>query len=470
MAHLKRSPFKIDRIESDPKAFGLRITEISTCLESLYNGRNILISGTRGIGKSSLGSQLQTVYQGEKELLKRCRLESNLPKFLTVFYACDDTTTLASLSQDILFQIEHKSSLLPKTKFKKKKITIEMNLGVFKAALENEAVTRSPSSIVTKFAAGLEVSLNSLKEFSEYEGINIFVDELDQLAPKINFGHFLKMLHENLSRDKLDGITFILAGQKGVYTRLLTEDASAERIIRHISIPTLDPNEARYVLDYAASSASPRFQIQNSALQMILSLSAGYPYVIHLLGDAAFNMMKSEKVMTTEDVIHGLEVILKSDKKEKYLNRLTMLTVNQKFVLLTMAKFSSSDIPLKIPIKWIVDNFALPLEGNQSLYDVLLELETQGHAIINKTHGFCMFSEELFRVFICLLLIDLHESQLNVIREKEEKSISEQKLQAELEKRNMPSDEYVMHVLNKLSLSRFNSNWKELDYSDLIDE
>jgi MoxR-like ATPase len=79
---LRKSPFKVDKSEKDPNAFGLRTTEIEVCASTLYNNRNILISGPRGIGKSSLGEQLLVALGGEHTLLSDAKfLQSSLKHF-----------------------------------------------------------------------------------------------------------------------------------------------------------------------------------------------------------------------------------------------------------------------------------------------------------------------------------------------------------------------------------------------------
>src|SRR3954464_6811844 len=106
MESIRKSPFKVARIESDPRAFGRRIDDVRDSATALYNRRNVLISGPRGIGKSSLGSQLQTVYDGDPTLLQRCAIDTRLPRYVCAFYACDKTTTLSELCGAILYSIE----------------------------------------------------------------------------------------------------------------------------------------------------------------------------------------------------------------------------------------------------------------------------------------------------------------------------------------------------------------------------
>ena len=95
---LRTSPFKVDKIESDPQAFGRRVEDIRACASALLSRRHVLISGPRGIGKSSLGSQLQTAYQGDFTLFERCDIRADLPRYLCGYYACDVTTSIAELA------------------------------------------------------------------------------------------------------------------------------------------------------------------------------------------------------------------------------------------------------------------------------------------------------------------------------------------------------------------------------------
>jgi hypothetical protein len=188
------------------------------------------------------------------------------------------------------------------------------------------------------------------------EGINVMLDEIDLLPQNVNFGHFLKIVHETLGRERLDDVTFILAGQQGIYSRLLKEDPSVERLVRHVPIATLDPDEAEYVLEFAANHAVPPFIVSGKAKQMLLALSAGYPYDIHLLGDSAFSVMDDPERMIPPDVLRGLGDLFRSDKREKYLERLKLLPENQRLVVVSLARYTSPHIPMRIPIEWLAQN------------------------------------------------------------------------------------------------------------------
>lgn len=403
MAKLRVSPFKANIIESDPDAFGLRRKEIIACSESLYNNRSILISGPKGIGKSSLGNQMQSVLEGEKILLERCGITNTFPKTLCLFYACDKNNSLQQLVQDILYNLEQKCLLISKSK-----ISFELNLGVFKAGLESEIQRNTPASLATQLVAGLTAMVSGVNKILQYHSINIMLDEVDEIAEDINFGHFLKIVHEALQSNRIP-VTFILAGQQGVYSRFMREDAAFERIIRHIPLSILEPESANYVLDFAAHKANPMYKYDADAKNLILGLASGYPYVLHLVGDASYMEMENDTRMKQSDVLLGVENILKTDKREKYVNYLRKLKEKEKRILMSLGSFETNSIPAEIPLTWF-QSYLQDYESNKLGYDnAYSSLVEQGILLPIKQGLACRFSEELFRVFISLTHLEQQE-------------------------------------------------------------
>lgn len=429
MGKLRRSPFKVNMVEKDPNALGLRAKEIIVSAEALYNDRSILISGPRGIGKSSLGIQLQTTLEGDNTLLRRCGIETVFPKTLCIFYACDQGDTLNQLALDILYNVEQKCLLLRQIQPVDLRPAFEINLGVVKAKLEAKTgfVKRSPATIANQLVAGLSTALMTLQRFKVCSGINIMLDELDQLSPEINFGHFMKIIHETLVSAGLERVTFILAGQQGIYSRLVEEDPSSERIVRHIPLSTLDGDASAYVLEYAASQPTPSFEYGGRAKSLILSLSSGYPYVLHLLGDAAFLLMKYERRMTQEDVLNGIESVLKSDKREKYIGRLKELSDDERIVIITLSEYTPGRIPAEIPIAWLAQKLNAHFATEDAFDAVLDSLAQKGHLTILKERTYCRFTEELFRVFVSLTRIEQHELMIRKAREATRRGLKQKK-------------------------------------------
>ncbi len=421
MRTLRTSPFKANRREDNPFAFGLRVKEVEECADALFNKQSVMLSGPRGIGKSSLGDQLQIILDGNNTLLKRCGISSKFPKTLCIYYACSPHITLSQLIIDILLEVEKECFSLDILEAAKIKPSIEINLGVVKAKIEGEASSKikSPSTLASQFVSGLESIYKGINKI-KFQGINIFLDELDQLPNEIEFGSFMKIVHETLDRKKLANITFIFVGQQGIYNRFRKEHPSFERIIRYVPLSILDSQASEHVIDFAAKQANPPIEIDIFAKNLLLGLASGYPDILHLIGNAAFLEMSNPKHMIQEDVLKGVESVLMKDRREKYLERLRELGEDEAIVLNTLSRYSSSTIPAQIPYHWINDKLNYKFTGN-NLVTTLNLLVQKGYLVKNEQKGYFQYTEELFRIFINML--NMERLELQAISEKNNRDL-----------------------------------------------
>lgn len=399
MRALRRSPFKVDRIEDDPKAFGLRVEAISSCAEALFNRQSVLISGERGIGKSSLASQFKRAYDGTTTLLRRCNISSSLPTYVCGYASCNSNPSLADLCGSIMYSLEQEYTLLKSMTPTVKKLEFTFDLGVFKARLETELSQRKPGTVAAEFVGALTGLYRSVLLLG-MSGISIVIDDVDEIEASTNFGRFFKAVHESLHQARLHDVTFILTGKRGVFERLYREEPSCERIVRHVPISVLTPDESAYILDYASQYADNPFSVTPEARVMILALFTGYPYAVHLLGNAAFNRMDDVSRLSQDDVLMGLSDILQSDKLEKYVLNLRGLDQEERLVLTSMALYASPKLPMEIPTAWIESHLLANIPTGKRLSDILLPLETSGHIVAGPKHEWYRFRDELFRVFL----------------------------------------------------------------------
>ncbi len=419
MNKLRKSPFKLDKIEKNPTGFGLRIKQITECFQNLYNNRSLIISGPRGIGKSSLGVQLQNVFAGDNTLLKRCYINEEFPNSVCIYKACSKQDTLDQITLDILSDLENEVKNLQLNFNCKLNACLEFNFGPIKAQINAEKDKKEylPSTMANILANSLIKTICTFNKDNLNLGINIMLDEMDQLNRDINFGHFIKVVNETLNNKGVENITFIVAGQTGIFNRFNNEDRSFERIVKHIPISPLDEEACEYILLYAQDKAKPPFTIQQNAKKMILSLASGYPYVIHLIGDAAFFKMKNEKTMTSIDVLSGIENILQSNKKEKYIEKLKHINPFERKVIITLSQYHSNEIPVKIPINWILDRLLNKNNSIDKIQSCLECLVEKGYLKVKSTppnnNKLYYFAEELFRVFVSLKRIEKYEVDVN---------------------------------------------------------
>src|SRR6476620_8057624 len=78
----------------DPSRFVGRAELISDCIRALNSPLGLIaIYGKRGVGKSSLLRQIQTMALGDYSLAEKANLKHMVPRrprtYLTVFYTCD---------------------------------------------------------------------------------------------------------------------------------------------------------------------------------------------------------------------------------------------------------------------------------------------------------------------------------------------------------------------------------------------
>ena len=432
MRKLKRSPFKVNRREKDPEAFGLRTKEIVACVEALFNQTSLVISGPKGIGKTSLGDQIQIILQGNSALLKRCGLDAKFSNHLCVYYPVASGITLDKIVLDILYLLEKEGRSLLNVGFSDVKPSFEIDLGIVKARLETEvhSTKRSPATTAFQFAEGLQLLLQGIQKL-RYGGITILLDELDQLPTEIEFGKFAKVVHETLDSKNLNNVTFLFIGRSGTYTRFSNEHPSFERIVHHVPLSILDREAAEHVLFYAAKHASPPFGIEQHALDLILGLASGYPDTLHLIGNAAFLEMKNEKKMTQEDVLNGIQAVLESNKREKYLEQIKGLSEDEIIVLNSLSRYEAETLPTRIPYSWLSRKLGF-FKSDFNLVATLNSLVQRGYLIHNEKQAYYQFAEELLKVFFNLLNMERREL-ISVRRSKQDEIIRAERRETEIQ-------------------------------------
>jgi len=479
------SPFKVDRFEDDPKAFALR-KEIGYCIQHLFHKRNILIYGPRAIGKSSLGIQLQNMLTGDKTLLTRCNIGSKFPKYLCARIPCGNKDTLYEIAYNILYFLEKNyNEKLKRVDYIDKKVLLKLNLGFFQAGYEAkiDSAKYSPTTIATLLTSKLSEAFNEIIGSGIYQGINIMIDELDCLSPDINFAHFIKNVNEILPSGKSKNIFFIFAGNTGIYNRLHSEDPSISRIIKTIKMPILKANESEFILEYAGATCSPPFNIEDKGKELIVSLSSGFPHIPHLLGDAAFMVMNNESNMTFEDITIGIENVLRSDKKEEYLNILKEeMSEEERELIINITKYKlkmDNTLPVEIPTEWIKEEFGDKLANGVSTKSILDSLIRGGYIKRNRGRTHYIFTEELFRVFITLARLEREETLINreeELKDEKIKNIASEKLLSDIRLGRLDLDadlteeekkKVIKKIRNDIIHSRYTTKWEEVDWYDL---
>jgi CspA family cold shock protein len=194
---LKPNPFMPQQPMTDPNRFAGRDEPVLNAVDCLYNHKNLLISGERGIGKSSLAFQLAFLAEGEDALLDRLKIDTGGYRFayLTADHRCIPGHNLFNIIESLLVAAVRKLGI----DLDYDKITTEIGIDVklLKAIQKTETTSTRSTELVAYFVDSIGKIWD--RAGSNYNGLCFLVDEIDCLTEEINLAAFLKATIESLN-------------------------------------------------------------------------------------------------------------------------------------------------------------------------------------------------------------------------------------------------------------------------------
>jgi hypothetical protein len=115
------------------------------------------------------------------------------------------------------------------------------------------------------------------------DGLPILLDEFDVIADKAGLGSLIKSLSS-------DSVKFGICGVARDLNGLVKDHASVERLLEEgaIHVRPMPPDEARAII-YTANARFKGLVFDADAIERIVSLSEGYPYLVQMFGKASVN-------------------------------------------------------------------------------------------------------------------------------------------------------------------------------------
>jgi CspA family cold shock protein len=101
---LKPNPFMPQQPIMDPNKFAGRDDAVINSVDCLFNHKNLIVTGERGIGKSSLAFQLALLSEGERALLDRFEVDTGSYEFsyLTADHRCIPGHDIMSIIESLI--------------------------------------------------------------------------------------------------------------------------------------------------------------------------------------------------------------------------------------------------------------------------------------------------------------------------------------------------------------------------------
>lgn len=337
-------PFTPDLPVNDPAKFSGRNTAIESVVDSLYqlangNPKHTIITGDRGIGKSSVLLQAKSFTQGDFTLLNNLGIDPGVSSynFITAWHDCAPDQTPATLASGILEQLQHEAVSFIKG-FK-----IELNLAGFVTIAAKDTNQATLTEIVTLFCEELTKFAKKASE-AKKNGIVLFFDELDSVKQNSGVATFFKLSSEKLARDGIKNVAFFAAGITGAVQALEKEHGSIYRTLADIPLSRLEPEEVAQILKTGFDKVNCKYD--EVVITKIYALCSGYPEPVHLLGS---QILKSDKDdhLTIDDFKMAEKDVVETIRKNKLGTMLkTAGSGKYQAIMRAMASHIGADVPL----------------------------------------------------------------------------------------------------------------------------
>ena len=370
-----------------------RVTELDKLESHLLQTRarqpvNFLLTGERGIGKTSLLDYIKNVGRG------RIAIGDDKLSFLVVETDIDPKTTQLGLVKKIELGLRRELGKSEKARtFLSEAWSFIQRVEAAGVALKDKRPTDA-DLIVEEFAYSLADTINRVTGPSDddlfstkYQGLLLLIDEADNGSADLNLGSFLKLLAERLQRNECDPVMVGLAGLPEVRRVLLNSHPSSLRMFEEVPLGRLSDDEVKTVIDFgmrrANESNEEKTSITDEAKELLVNLSEGFPHFIQQFGYSAF-AADTDGTITREDVGNGafgnrgaLETIGDRYYRNDFYNKVQKESYRQ--VLRIMARKADGWVS-KAEIKELFQGKESTLDNAiQALRDKHIILSREGH-------------------------------------------------------------------------------------------
>lgn len=267
---------------SDPERFSGRKKQLEQGAELLLSSDHIFIHGNRGIGKSSLARQLAIIASGKNDLLKSIGSDLANEKFdfVTCLFVRD--SSVRNINQLLYRLLIDESALAQWSGF--------LGLGEVGAYdLDGELNPRLVSDFWQRVS-----KISALTE----NGLAIFVDEFELIDDHSGFASLIKA---NPAK-----CVFVVTGIGKTEQELVRDHESIKRQLSTgtLRVPNMTEEELSIIISKAQDYLSNEITFEIEAVQNLVKLVGGHPYLLHLIGKQALRVaFQKKKSSISQDLI-----------------------------------------------------------------------------------------------------------------------------------------------------------------------
>jgi Cdc6-like AAA superfamily ATPase len=409
----------------DPKRFVGRVDVIKNCIDAINAPLSMIaVFGKRGIGKSSLLRQIQSMANGEYGLPKFSGLAHLIPKrprkYLTVYYQCDSLIkNINELIERLLNDQDEEDGLLrlvpndgknivefTRTKGVKGGVDLKVvNWGVHGTEASKYAKTVPGNSIQT-FRNYIQSILTHQVKRLNYDGLLFILDEFDVIQDKQGMASMIKSLSG-------EHVKFCICGIANSISSLVADHESLNRLLREGSIPLrpMPDYEIKEIFRRAEQLFEGAVIFDDTAVNKIADSSCGYPYFAQMIGVECVKKLKNDVTVVDEAVYSDVGKQISSgvsfpDLEAQYI-RAAGESDGRKWLLYLLANQDEDNVLFNDDIGRVVLSKArkeaeqLGVEYVDQLLPRLIDKQYGGVLIKDQSRrGLYEFKDPLFRLYV----------------------------------------------------------------------
>lgn len=292
---LRANPFRPDKPIDNFEQFAGRADELTVLIRSMFNtghgnARHMIVTGPRGIGKSSFINQIHSVTDNGDDVLAKLDIDAGGFRFRFPVFKCRArqgqstehiVTSLMDAMPTRLSAANFRSIIGDFVKTWKPSISVA---GVVN--LEHQSV--SSIDIGHEFVRTVSNLWSAIKD--DCDGIVFIIDEIDTVAETSGIASFLKVTTEELVDAGLDQIAFYLVGVTGAMQKLMSDHPSVGRVFENVELRPMSHSESRDVIERTlhSSPSSRKTRVSDESIKWVVETASGFPAIIHTLCYEAF--------------------------------------------------------------------------------------------------------------------------------------------------------------------------------------
>lgn len=266
----------------------------------------VFVEGEYGIGKSSLAGCLQAMAQKEHSLHP-------------IYAPLGGAATLEDLGQKVLEATIRSGALAPQL-WENLKNWLGKYIGeqsLFGFTFRADVLRTDAPSIASGMLPFLTQVYTRLRE-AGIQGLFLVLDEINGITRNPQFAHFVKSLVDTNAMSSAPlPLLLMLCGVEERRREMIGHHQPVERIFDVIQVEALAEEEVRDFFERAFSSVD--IAVQQEGLELLVYYSAGFPKIMHLVGDAAY-WGDDDGVIDEKDALNAVFVAA-DDVGKKYVDQ-----------------------------------------------------------------------------------------------------------------------------------------------------